>query len=132
MPTRPLADLAFARAGDKGDIADLTVFAPDREVYDVIVGQVTAEAVADLLGDLVRGPVTRYEIANVLAVKFVCEDALGGGGPRSLRADNLGKALGGALLHLPVDVPADLDARLGARARPPRDPYAGQDWVVRD
>jgi hypothetical protein len=52
-------------------------------------------------------------------VKFVMADALGGGGPRSLRSDNLGKTLGGALLRLWVDVPdevADAAPRRGRRA----------------
>jgi hypothetical protein len=53
----------------------------------------------------VRGEVRRYEAANVLGLNFVLERALGGGGPRSLRSDNLGKTLGGALLRLEVDVP---------------------------
>ena len=42
--------------------------------------------------------------------------ALGGGGPRSLRADNLGKTLGGALVRLEIDVPDELAAR--RRPRP--------------
>ncbi len=130
MPTRPLADLAFTRAGDKGDTTDVTVFAPDREIYDLLVAQVTAERVKDCYGDLVRGAVTRYEVPNVLALKFVLDQALGGGGPSSLRADNLGKAMGGPLLRLTVDVPQHLDDRIGVRAAPPRDPYGGQEWVV--
>lgn len=131
MATRPLADLAFARSGSRGDTADLTLFAADRQTYDLLCEAITAESVRALLAELVRGDVTRYEVPNLLALKFVCESALGGGGSRSLRADNLGKALSGALLHLPVDVPDDLHRRLGERSRPPRDPYAGHDWVVR-
>ena len=129
MATRPLADMAFTRAGDKGDISDVTVFAPNRAVYDLIVEQVTVQRVRDCYASLVHGPVTRYEVPNVLAVKFVLEQALGGGGPSSLRADNLGKAMGGPLLRLTIDVPADLDVALD-RAAPPRDPYQGQSWVV--
>jgi hypothetical protein len=62
-------------------------------------------------GSLVLGPVERYEAPNVLALNFVLHDALGGGGPRSLRADNLGKTLGGALVRLEVEVPAALADR---------------------
>ena len=128
---RPLADLAFARPGDKGPDSDIALFAPDREVYEVLVEQVTAARVREHFGSLVRGEVTRWEVPNVLALKFLLRDALGGGGPSSLRADNLGKALGGALLHLPVEISAELDARLGPRPRPPADPYAGAAWVIR-
>ena len=44
------------------------------------------------------------------------QGALGGGGPRTLRADNLGKTLGGALVRMEIEVPdAFADRR---RARP--------------
>jgi hypothetical protein len=136
MARRLLADLAFARAGDKGDTSDLSLFVrrgPDAEsVYDVLLAQVTARRVGAHLGEYVTGAVARYEVRNVLALKFVCEGALGGGGPSSLRADNLGKALGGALLRLTVDLPDDLERRLGPRPAPPRDPYAEAAWRVAD
>lgn len=131
MATRLLADIAFTRAGDKGDISDVTLFAPNRDVYDVFVEQVTTERVKQCYGGLVRGDVTRYEVPNVLALKFVLEQALGGGGPSSLRADNLGKAMGGPLLRLTVDLPGEVDATLPARQTPEPFPYAGQQWVVR-
>ena len=47
----------------------------------------------------------------MLALNFVMHGALGGGGPRSLRADNLGKTLGGALVRLEIDVPDELAGR---------------------
>lgn len=131
MPTsQRLADIAFARAGDKGDTSDVTLFAPSREVYDVFVEQVTTDRVKQCYRELVKGDVTRYEVPNVLALKFVLEQALGGGGPSSLRADNLGKAMGGPLLRLTVDLPAEVDAALAPRQVPERIPYAGQQWVV--
>lgn len=131
MVQRVLGDVAFTRAGDKGDTSDVSLFAPDRAVYDLLVEQVTEQRVKDCYGSLVRGAVTRYEVPNVLALKFVLEQALGGGGPSSLRADNLGKAMGGPLLRLTIEVPAELDARLGVRRAPPRDPHEGDEWVVR-
>jgi hypothetical protein len=130
MPERLLADLAFVRSGDKGDSSDVSVFAPDREVYALLAEQVTAERVRDLYGSLVEGDVVRYEVPNVLALKFVLTGALGGGGPASLRADNLGKAFGSAVLRLPVTVPDALDKRLAPRLRPPPDPYRGAEWLA--
>lgn len=130
MPFLPLAHLAFARSGDKGDTSDLSVFAPDEATYELLAEQVTAERVAELLGDLISGAVVRYEARNVLALKFVCTGALGGGGAASLRADNLGKALGGAVLHLPVLVDEVTARRVGERAQPAPDPYAGAGWTV--
>jgi hypothetical protein len=109
---RRLHDLGCGyRAGDKGDVADVALFAPDGAVYELIRAVVTAERVKAHFGSLVLGPVERYEAPNVLALNFVLHDALGGGGPRSLRADNLGKTLGGALVRLEVEVPAALADR---------------------
>jgi hypothetical protein len=72
--------------------------------------------VKEHFGPMVRGRVERYEARNVHALNFVLHGALGGGGPRSLRADNLGKTLGGALVRMEIDVPDDMAGR--RRARP--------------
>jgi hypothetical protein len=113
---RRLHDLGCGyRAGDKGNIADVALFAPDVRVYELIRCEVTAQRVKAHFGSLVGGPVERYEVENVLALNFVLHDALGGGGPSSLRADNLGKTLGGALVRLEVDVAPELAARSAPR-----------------
>lgn len=109
MTTRvPLARLAHARSGDKGDRADLGLFAPTRAVYDWLAETVTADRVAAHFAPLITGPVERYELPNLLALKFVLNGALQGGAARSIRSDNLGKTLGSALLRLELDVPDDL------------------------
>lgn len=114
-----LRDLCGARSGDKGDISDLALFADDEAAYAAIVAEVTAERVKAHFGALVRGRVERYEAANVLALKFVMHEALGGGAPRSLRSDNLGKTHGATLLRMWIDVPDDVAANAGRRARRP-------------
>jgi len=106
------------RSGDKGDISDLALFADDEAAYDALLTQVTADRVKAHFGSLVKGPVERYEARNVLALKFVMYDALGGGAPRSLRADNLGKTLGAALLRMEVDVPDAVAANTTRRHAP--------------
>lgn len=116
MARLPLRELCGYRAGDKGDIANVALFADDEEVYRVIVAEVTAERVKRHFGSMVTGPVERYEVPNVLALNFVMHGALGGGGPRSLRADSLGKTLGGALVRLEIEVPDALAGR--RRPRP--------------
>ena len=113
-----LRELCGARSGDKGDISDLALFADTGAAYDAIRHQVTAERVKAHFGDLVLGPVERYEARNVLALKFVMHDALGGGAPRSLRSDNLGKTLGAALLRMVIDVPDDVAAGATRRRAP--------------
>jgi len=110
-PRRPLHDLCGYRSGDKGDIVNIALLADDAAVYDVIVREVTAERVRDHFGTMITGTVDRYEVPNVLALNFVLRGALGGGGPRTLRADNLGKTLGGALVRLEIEVPEALADR---------------------
>ena len=116
MARLQLRELCGYRAGDKGDIANVAIFADDDETYDVIKREVTSERVKELFGSMVKGRVDRYEAANVRALNFVMQGALGGGGPRTLRADSLGKTLGGALVRLEIDVPESMANR--RRARP--------------
>lgn len=101
-----LVKLAHARSGDKGDRSDISLFAPDRPTYDWLVEQVTAERVAAHFAGIATGPVVRYEVPNVWALKFVLDGALQGGASRSLRSDNLGKTLASALLRLEIEVPS--------------------------
>ncbi len=114
-----LRDLCGARSGDKGDISDLSLFADSAEAYEVLLREVTAERVKAHFGDLVKGTVERYEARNVLALKFVMHEALGGGAPRSLRSDNLGKTHGAALLRMWVEVPEEVAAAAPRNGRRP-------------
>lgn len=116
MPRIALRELCGYRAGDKGDIANVAIFVDDQIAYDTILRQVTPERVKAHFGGMVKGDVQRFEARNVLALNFVLHGALGGGGPRSLRADNLGKTLGGALVRMEIDVPEALGSI--RRARP--------------
>jgi hypothetical protein len=125
MTTLPLRELCGYRAGDKGDIANVAIFADDDETYALIVRAVTAERVKAHFGSMVRGTVTRYEVPNVRALNFVMHGALGGGGPASLRADSLGKTLGGALVRLEIDVPDSMAGR-----RRPRPDVAWADEIL--
>ena len=122
-----LREICGYRSGDKGDIANVAIFADDDETYALIVREVTAERVKDHFAAMVQGPVTRYEAANVRALNFVMHGALGGGGPASLRADSLGKTLGGALVRLEIEVPESLAGR-----RRPRPDVAWADTILGD
>jgi hypothetical protein len=102
---KQLVELAHARSGDKGDIADLSLFAPDQATYDLLAREVTAERVKKHFAGIITGNVERFEVPNVLALKFVMHGALDGGASRSLRSDSLGKSLSSALLRMEIDVP---------------------------
>ena len=99
--TRRLYDLAYGRAGDKGNIANISVIARSPEAYAELKQKLTVERVKAHMKDLVTGDVIRYELDNIEALNFVLHDALDGGGTRSLRIDGLGKSLAGALLYMP-------------------------------
>jgi hypothetical protein len=116
MARLALRELFGYRAGDKGDIANIALFADDDETYRLMLREVTAERVKAHFGAMVHGKVDRFDARNVLACNFVLRGALGGGGPRSLRSDNLGKTLGGALVRMEIDVPDALSKR--RRPRP--------------
>lgn len=99
-----LVHLAHARSGDKGDKANIALFAPDQAIYDLLAREVTAERVRAHFAGLITGKVERFEVPNVLALNFVLHGALNGGASRSLRSDTLGKSLSSALLRMEVDV----------------------------
>ena len=127
MPPLALREICGYRSGDKGDIVNVALFADDDETYAVIRQEVTAARVKAHFGNMVRGRVERYEADNVRALNFVLHEALGGGGPRTLRADGLGKTLGGALVRLVIEVPPALATR-----RRPRPDVAWADAILRN
>ena len=104
-PIRRVFDLAYGRAGDKGDIANVSVIARSSAAYAELKENLTAGRVRARLGALSRGPVERYELDNIEALNFVLHGALDGGATRSLRIDGLGKSLAGIILYMPVDAP---------------------------
>jgi hypothetical protein len=99
----PLRTIAFARSGDKGNSANIAVFARTPAVYAWLRENLTAARVEEFFRPLGVGTVVRYEVPNLEALNFILPHVLAGGGSRSLRIDAQGKALGMALLEMPVD-----------------------------
>jgi hypothetical protein len=104
----PLSRIAHTRSGDKGDTCNIGVIAYEDRYYPVLLREVTAERVKRHFGDLVKGPVERFELPNLGALNFLLHQALGGGGTVSLRTDAQGKTFGAALLGLEIDLPPEL------------------------
>lgn len=100
-----LKDLVQVRCGDKGNDSDVNIFATNAQLYEILKRELTEEKVKNHYGSLVKGEVIRYEVPNVLALKFHLKEALGGGAASSLRVDNLGKTLGSALLRMEIEIP---------------------------
>jgi len=101
----PLRHIAFVRSGDKGNSANVAVFARTPKAYEWLQTHLTAAVVEDYFRPLGVGTVARYEVPNLEALNFILPHVLGGGGSRSLRIDAQGKALGMALLEMQLNVP---------------------------
>jgi hypothetical protein len=106
----PLVKLAHARSGDKADWVDFGLFAWNEAGYRILEREVTAAKVQAHFAPWLPGQVDAWPLPNMLAMKFVLHGALQGGGARNLRLDNLGKAMGAALLRMEIEVsPEELE-----------------------
>ena len=108
LRTVALRSLAHGRTGDKGNRSNISVIAHRPEFWDVLVAQVTAEAVAKAFTHRAPSRVTRHLLPNLHAMNFVLDEVLDGGVNDSLNLDSHGKALAFLVLDLPVQVPETL------------------------
>ncbi len=106
--TVPLVTLAYGRSGDKGDNANIGIFARRPEYEPILDAEVTEEAVAKYFAHRIQGKVSRWRLPGIHGFNFLLRQALGGGGMASLKADPLAKAFAQMLLDMPVRVPASL------------------------
>jgi hypothetical protein len=108
VETVPLVALAYGRSGDKGDNANIGIFARKPEYQPILDAEVTEAAVARYFAHRIEGPVTRWRLPGINGFNFLLRQALGGGGMASLKADPLAKAYAQMLLDMPVRIPAGL------------------------
>ena len=104
--TVPLIALAYGRSGDKGDNANIGIFARKPEYEAILESEVTEDAVAKYFAHRINGKVSRWRLPGIHGFNFLLRQALGGGGMASLKADPLAKAFAQMLLDMPVRVPA--------------------------
>jgi hypothetical protein len=97
-----LRELAHSRAGDKGNVSNISVIAHEPGDYAFLAEHVTAERVRAHLADVVQGRVERYELPGIGALNFVLNESLGGGVTRSLSLDPHGKSLSSSLLEMEI------------------------------
>lgn len=98
-----IGDLAHGRSGDKGNDANIALFAYTKEGYDFLIDHLTESKVAQIFSPLGVRQVKRYPVPNLLAINYVLTDVLDGGGSLSLRSDSQGKTLAQALLLQPIE-----------------------------
>ena len=99
-----LYEIAHSRAGDKGNISTLSLIPFDEKDYEKLNSMVTIEKVQAHLKGIVSGEIIRYEMPNISALLFVCQNALLGGVTTSLAMDTHGKALSYALLEMEIEI----------------------------
>ncbi len=100
----PLREVAHARAGDKGNLSNVSVWVFEPRHYAAVKAQLTAERVKGAYPRLIQGAVRRFELDHLHGLNFVMEDALEGGVNGSLNLDSHGKSWSYLLLALEVEV----------------------------
>jgi hypothetical protein len=94
----PVHAIAHARAGDKGDVSNISLIAYLDNGWDLINNLVTEDKIQSIFKRLGSTKVDRYQLPNLKALNFVIHSALGGGVNSSLRLDRHGKTLSSHLL----------------------------------
>lgn len=95
----PIHAIAHARAGDKGDVSNISLIAYEQKCWSIIDKVATQERILEIFKHLGATKVDRYELPNLNALNFVIHNVLGGGVNSSLRLDRHGKTLSSHLLH---------------------------------
>ncbi|OZI70952.1 AtuA-related protein [Bordetella genomosp. 12] len=95
-----LHTIAHSRAGDKGNIANISVIAYDAQGWERIRRQLSSELVASAFQHIASGPVERHELPQLRALNFVIHNALGGGVTVSTAQDPHGKSLSYLMLNI--------------------------------
>jgi hypothetical protein len=96
-------DIAHARAGDKGNISNVSVWAFDPADFPRLKASLTPERIKATYPDLIKGSIERFEIDHLHGLNFVFHDALEGGVNTSLNLDSHGKSWSYLILALPLD-----------------------------
>ena len=109
MRLLPLHAIAHGRAGDKGNVSNVSLVAYRPEAFRFLAKNVTAQKVHKLYAHLGASAVKRYDLPLLSAFNFVIDDVLDGGVNASRSIDRHGKTLSYILLgRFIIDMPIDL------------------------
>ena len=97
-----LRQIAHSRAGDKGNLVNISVFVYRDEDYAMLVERVTEERVSELFSEHITRPVIRYCVPNLCGLNFVLQRRQTDSVTRSLRLDAHGKSLSSLMLSLEI------------------------------
>jgi hypothetical protein len=98
-----LGEIAHSRAGDKGNLVNISVIAYREQDYELLVARLTEERVTELFREFVTERVKRYCIPSLCALNFVLRRPLTESVTRSLRLDAHGKSLSFLMLSLETE-----------------------------
>jgi hypothetical protein len=98
-----LRKIAHARAGDKGNIVNISLIAFRESDYPMLERQVTAERVTERFSSIITRPVERFCVPGLGALNFVLHRPRSESVTRSLALDAHGKALSFVLLSMDID-----------------------------
>lgn len=98
-----LLDIAHSRTGDKGNTLNISLIPYKEEDYEWLAEEVTPEKVKEHLKHIVKGNVYRYELKQIKAFNFVCEESLQGGVTISPAIDTHGKSISSTLLEMKIE-----------------------------
>lgn len=103
----PLHAIAHARAGDKGNDSNVSLWPYDARHYDTIARQLVPERIRRAWPDLVQGPVEVYPLPQQGGFNIVMRNALEGGVNGSLGLDGHGKSWSYLVLQLEIELGED-------------------------
>ncbi|MBA59593.1 MAG: exopolyphosphatase [Gammaproteobacteria bacterium] len=96
------------RSGDKGGAANCGVWAKNETAYRFLYDFLTVDKFKELLPDLERFHVERFELPNIRALNFFVHNILGEGVSSNHRIDKQAKSLGEYLGTKSIEVPETL------------------------
>lgn len=102
-----LHKVAHARAGDKDNRLNISLFPYDPEHWTLLAEQITPERIREHFSARRPTSITRHDLPILGGFNIVLENALGGGVNSSLYLDAHGKCLSFHLLSMHVSVPDD-------------------------
>lgn len=103
-----LAQLAFARSGDKGDVSNIGLMAKTKNIYEFLLQTLTPEKIKEYFGGMVKGGVEIYPVPKLDSLEIILRQALGGGATCTLRFDQTGKSMGPVLLGMEIQITEEM------------------------
>jgi hypothetical protein len=100
---RLVRDIAHARAGDKGNISNINVWAYNPADFAALKRTLTPERLKREYPGLIRGTVERYVLEHLHGINLVLHEALEGGVNLSLNLDSHGKSWSYLVLALEIE-----------------------------